>query len=238
MLAVEPVKRCTKRAQVNRLSQEEARLRTQLLILPLVVPSLTRLIQRGVSEQDIVDIAELLKNDGGGSSSSNSSGVTIQEIRSLITELRSYGSIKSSISQLSQRVDKLKNQLASLHIERQNLHMQNQRMFSTLLYSKQMVSFFSGSSVSLKNEIVGLISIIAYMMYLLDVESKGLQKLQDNIGSHPDSEFIPLTMAARGEVVDLQKLKIALVKAIEVTLEFYSFSSFLPFSVIVRSYCL
>ena len=45
MLAVEPVKRCTKRAQVNRLSQEEARLRTQLLILPLVVPSLTRLIQ-------------------------------------------------------------------------------------------------------------------------------------------------------------------------------------------------
>jgi hypothetical protein len=82
-----------------------------------------------------------------------------------------------------------------------------------------MVSFFSGSSVSLKNEIVGLISIIAYMMYLLDVESKGLQKLQDNIGSHPDSEFIPLTMAARGEVVDLQKLKVALVKTIEVTLE-------------------
>src|SRR5215217_3155511 len=125
MLAVEPVKRCTKRAQVNRLSQEEARLRTQLLILPLVVPSLTRLIQRGVSEQDIVDIAELLKNDGGGSSSSNSSGVTIQEIRSLIAELRSYGSIKSTISQLSQHVDKLRNQLASLRIETQNLSHMN-----------------------------------------------------------------------------------------------------------------
>jgi hypothetical protein len=37
-------------AQVNRLSQEEARLRTQLLILPLVAPLLTRLIQRGVSK--------------------------------------------------------------------------------------------------------------------------------------------------------------------------------------------
>src|SRR5215207_6195883 len=178
MLAVEPVKRCTKRAQVNRLSQEEARLRTQLLILPLVVPSLTRLIQRGVSEQDIVDIAELLKNDGGGSSSSNSSGVTIQEIRSLITELRSYGSIKSSISQLSQRVDKLKNQLASLRIETQNLHMQNQRMFSTLIYSKQMVSFFSGSSVSLRNEIVGLISIVVCMMHLQNMEAEILKKLQ------------------------------------------------------------
>jgi hypothetical protein len=52
------------------------------------------------------------------------------------------------------------------------------------------------------------------------VESKGLQKLQDDIvSSHPDNEFILLTMAAKGEVVDLQKLKIALVKAIEVTLE-------------------
>ena len=86
-----------------------------------------------MSEQDIVDISELLKNDGGGSSSSDSSGVTIQEIRLLITELRSYGSIKSTISQLSQRVDKLRNQLASLRIETQNLHIQNRIMFSTLV---------------------------------------------------------------------------------------------------------
>jgi hypothetical protein len=50
------------------------------------------------------------------------------------------GSIKSTISQLSQHADKLRNQLASLHIETQNLHIQNQRMFSTLVYSKQMVT--------------------------------------------------------------------------------------------------
>jgi len=179
----------------------------------LVGPSLTRLVQRGASEQDIVDVAELLKND-------TSSGATIQEIRSLIAELRRYGSIKSTIGQLSQKVDKLRNQVSSLRAEKQDLNAQNQRAFSTLQYSKQLIALFSGSSVSLRNEILGLISIIVYVVYLLHVESKGLQKLQDDIvSSHPDNEFILLTMAAKGEVVDLQKLKIALVKAIEVTLE-------------------
>jgi hypothetical protein len=81
--------------EINKHSQEDARLRTQLLILPLVAPSLTGLRQRGVGEHDIVDIAELLKSGGGRETSS--SGVSIQEIRSLISELRQYGSIKSTI---------------------------------------------------------------------------------------------------------------------------------------------
>ncbi|HZB74498.1 MAG TPA: hypothetical protein VE378_07115 [Nitrososphaeraceae archaeon] len=55
----------------------------------MVAPSLTGLRRRGVSEQDIVDIAELLKSGGGRETTS----VSIQEIRSLISELRQYGSI-------------------------------------------------------------------------------------------------------------------------------------------------
>jgi hypothetical protein len=124
------------------------------LILPSIGPLLIRLSQSGVREQDIVDIAELLKNDAGISSSSTSSkrGIGIEEIRLLIAELRTYGSIKSTMEQLSQKVDKLRNQVASLRIEKQNLNAQNQRMLSTLQYSKQLVDFFSGSSLSLRNE--------------------------------------------------------------------------------------
>ena len=48
--------------KLKSINLEDTRLRTQLLILPLVAPSLTGLRQRGVSEQDIVDIAELLKS--------------------------------------------------------------------------------------------------------------------------------------------------------------------------------
>src|SRR5215207_3995462 len=213
-------------AEVNRLIQEEARLRTQLSILPLIGPLLVRLSQSGVREQDIVDIAELLKNDAGVSnSSSNSSNgkgsVGIKEIQSLIAELRTYGSIKSTIEQLSQKVDKLRNQVTSLRAEKQDLINQNQRMFYILQYSKQLVGFFSGSSVSLRNEITGLVSIMACTIYLLNIEVERLQKLQDS-SSHPppsDNEFVPLTMAARGEVVDLPKLKVAVIKAIELILE-------------------
>jgi hypothetical protein len=93
-----------------------------------------------------VDIAELLKNDAGGSSSSKR-GIGIEEIKLLIAELRTYGS-KSTMEQLSQKVDKLRNQVASLHIEKQNLDTRNQIMFSTLQYSKELVGFFSGSSLS------------------------------------------------------------------------------------------
>jgi cell division protein FtsB len=209
------------RTEVNRLIQEEARLRTQLLILPSIGPLLIRLSQSGVREQDIVDIAELLKNDAGISSSSTSSkrGIGIEEIKLLIAELRTYGS-KSTMEQLSQKVDKLRNQVASLRAEKQDLNAQNQRMFSTLQYLKQLTSFFSGSSLSLGNEITGLISIMAYTIYLLNVEVERLQKLQED-GSNPppDNEFVPLTMAVKGEVIDLPKLKTALIKAIEVMLE-------------------
>ena len=212
-------------AEINRLTQEESRLRMQLSVLPSIGPLLIRLSQSGVREQDIVDIAELLKNDTGVSNSngSNSKGsVGIKEIQSLIAELRTYGNIKSTLKQLSQKVDKLKNQVASLRAEKQDLINQNQSMFSILQYSKQLIGFFSGSSVSLRNEITGLVSIMAYTIYLLNIEVERLQKLQEGSGSHPppsDDEFVPLTMAARGEVVDLLKLKVAVIKAIEVTLE-------------------
>jgi cell division protein FtsB len=208
------------RAEVNRLNQEEARLRSEMLILPLVGPSLIRLLQKGVREQDIVDIAELL-NNSGSSNDRNSKGITIQEIRSLISELRTYGSIELTIKQMSLKVDKLRSQLTSLRTERQNLDAENQTISSTLTYSKQMVSFLSGSAMSLKNEIAGMVTTIAYMMHLLYLEieqQKQKQKLSYDDDTSTDNEFLPLTKANRGEIIDLPKLKIAVTKAIEIML--------------------
>ena len=45
------------RNEVNNLNQEQARLRSELLSLPLVAPKLIKLTQSGVTEQDIIDIA-------------------------------------------------------------------------------------------------------------------------------------------------------------------------------------
>ena len=201
----------TLQAEVNRLIEEEGRLRMELMTLRLVGPSLIKLMQRGVSEQDIVDIAELLKDGGSNSSSSR---ITIEEIRSLIEERRKCGGIQLTISQLSQKEDKLKNQVASLRAEKQDLYMQNQKMFSTLLYSKQLVDFFSGYSASIRNEITDLISIFASMLYVLNLQIERLQESQEYL-----SEFVPLIRAARGEVVSLPELKLAMTKAIELVLD-------------------
>ena len=131
----------------------------------MVAPSLTGLRQRGVSEQDIVDISELLKSGGGRETTS----VSIQEIRSLISELRQYGSIKSTIIHSTQKLERLKYQINTLRMEKQDLDAQNSAVTIALLQLKQIAIFFSGSSTSLSNGLIVLISIIAYMTYSLNL---------------------------------------------------------------------
>jgi hypothetical protein len=55
-------------------------------------------------------------------------------------------------------------------------------------------------------------------MYLLNAEVKELHKLQYN-SSNANSEFLPLILAAKGKVVNLEELRVALIKAIEVMQE-------------------
>ena len=206
--------------EVNTLAQEEARLRSLLLVLPMVTPSLTRLLQAGVSEQNIVDIAELLKSNGGRNNSgriSENYGVTIQEIQSLIAELHEFGSIKSTITQLTKKVEKLRNQVNSLRFEKQNLNAQNQSMLLALDYLKQITSFLSGSSMSLKSEMVSFISIISYTIHSLNWEVQRLPMLQENNGDPHNCQFSPLNNAATGEEVNPKELKNSLAKAIKVT---------------------
>ena len=200
------------RSEISKLNQEEVRLRSQMMTLPLVSPSLIRLLQKGVSEQDIVDVAELLENSGG--TSSDNKRITMREIRLLIDELHTFGSIKLTIKQLSEKVSKLRGQVISLRAEKQDL-------VYTIQYSKILVGFFSGLSVSLRNEIMGLISAMCCSVLLLNTENGRTQKSlgSDNYSLPTDSEFIPLAMAARGQDLDLEQLKIALVKAIEVSQE-------------------
>ncbi|MGB8936525.1 MAG: hypothetical protein WCC17_15635 [Candidatus Nitrosopolaris sp.] len=47
------------RNEVNKLNQEQATLRTELLSLPLVGPKLVKLTQSGITEQDIINMLYL-----------------------------------------------------------------------------------------------------------------------------------------------------------------------------------
>jgi prefoldin subunit 5 len=149
---------------VKKLRDEENRLRKELFTLPLVGSALLRLIQSGVKEQDIIDIAELLKADGGGI---GTSFITTEKDRQLLVdELHKYGGIKSTIKQLSQQVEELRNEVASLEAKKQDLNTQhNQKMSSTSVYSKQSLDFFDLAALEHKvpSEYVPLIRAARHM---------------------------------------------------------------------------
>jgi hypothetical protein len=103
------------RNEVNNLYKEETRLRTELILLPLVAPKLVELTQAGVSEQDIIYIAALIEKYTAS-----------KDGRSFISDLEVHGSLKSSIRELSNQSEKLKNEVTSLETQRQYLSKYNQ----------------------------------------------------------------------------------------------------------------
>ena len=114
------------------------------------------------------------------------------------------------------RVSKVQNQVNSLRFEKQNLDAQNQALLLALDYLKQITSFLSGSSMSLRNEMVSIISIIAYTIHSLNREVQRRPMLQQDNGDPHNFQFAPLNNAANGEEVDLIELKNSLAKAIMV----------------------
>ena len=93
---------------------------------------------------------------------------------------------------------------------------QNRAVTNALLQLKQIASFFSESTTPLRNGLVGLISIITYMIYSLNLGTRQ-RNAQNDFIAPTDIDFTPLVIAAKGGAgVDLTKLKISLKKAIEV----------------------
>jgi hypothetical protein len=183
------------RLEVNRLSHELSGIRAGLLAQPLVGSALIRLIQSGVKEQDIINIANIFE--------SHSETINPQL---LIAELKEYGNIKSNIQ-------KLRNQVDSLQTQKQDLDVyNNQSIVSTYMYSKQSIYFYSRVIDLLKNEIIGLFSalIVIKNYYLPNLHLENLKKSND-LGP-----VIPLIRAAKGESVSILELKASVIKAIEI----------------------
>jgi hypothetical protein len=107
--------------EINKLSEQNIR-------LSLVGPLLARLVQIGVNEQDIINVAHIFDIHIGSKSS------TI-DIQLLIADLHKYPTIKSVIPQLIQDRDDLTNDIASLKTQQQDLERQNQSIVALSAYS-------------------------------------------------------------------------------------------------------
>ena len=128
------------RFEINKLSEQNSR-------LPLVGPLLARLVQSGVNEQDIINVAYIFNTHIGSKSN------TI-DIQLLIADLHKYPTINSVIRQLSQDKDNLTNQIASLKTQKQDLERQKQSivesgLFLFLVFLVSVFHYIPASKVSI-----------------------------------------------------------------------------------------
>ena len=126
--------------EINKLSEQNRR-------LALVGPLLAKLVQSGVNEQDIINVAYIFNTHIDSKSN------TI-DIQLLISDLHKYGPIKSVIQQLSQDRDNLTNQIASLKTQKQDLERQKQSivesgLFLFLVFLVSVFHYIPASKVSI-----------------------------------------------------------------------------------------
>jgi hypothetical protein len=95
---------------------------------------LQRLIENGVKEQDIIELASIFETYGGSRPGDNP-----MDKQTLITELAKYGSFKAMIQPLEQKYNELKNKVASLEAKENELNNRNDKMLSTLAFSEQII---------------------------------------------------------------------------------------------------
>ena len=197
-------------SEITRLTQQLNGLRVQSSLYPVVGQALLHLLQNGVNEEEIITIADLLKNDSSIRHDSKT-----QTGQSLIDNIRQYGSVKSTNYHLAEQSDQLKKQVSSLQTQLLDLQSKNHKLLYSLQYSKKILDFFQESIDSLEKEAVRLFSFttVVSMSFLLSINSSdGLKKLQD---SNTHDEFESLRQSARGEQTDLPELKVSVAKAIE-----------------------
>ncbi|MGC2570278.1 MAG: hypothetical protein WA364_02110 [Candidatus Nitrosopolaris sp.] len=176
------------RNEVNKLNQEQATLRSELLLSPLVGPKLVKLTQNGISEQDIINIAAVFEKY-----------VTDKDRQSFVSELESYSSLKSAIQELSKQYEKIRTELGSIQIQNRGLKADNQRISSSLVNSRHTFDIMQDSINSLRSEISGLVSISADITRSIGLQFEYLEKLKSNscdgFGSprtHKGEESVPI----------------------------------------------
>ena len=135
------------RNEVNKLNQEEVIIRAGLLSLPLVGPKLMKLTQTGVTEQDIINVAPIFEKYVAG-----------KDRQSFISELESYGSLKSAIQELSKQSERMKVEVTSLETQSRYLSKYNQIIRRTwrIMESRNISLEVEGVSINTLDELAGI----------------------------------------------------------------------------------
>jgi hypothetical protein len=90
-------------SEITTLTQQINKIRLLSSLHPVVGQALIRLVQNGVNEEEIISIADLIKNDF-----SSRRDPSTRQGQSLIDDVRQYGKIKSTNYYLGEQANKLK----------------------------------------------------------------------------------------------------------------------------------
>lgn len=202
------------RDEINKLQKEQLDKRTEILSYPLIGPRLLTLIQRGLSDQEIINVANIIEKL---SPLANAVIDGKPDVQSLVSDLKKYGNIKSAVQALTSDLDSLKKEAAYLTSQNQDLKQENLRMFSSSINICRTVDFFQGAVFSLRNEIMNLVLIYLYITrYLIERPFHGGQKLQS--ADQFSNEFEALSRSKNGEDVPILEIKRGVLKAIDILL--------------------
>jgi hypothetical protein len=159
------------RDKLSNLRKEQVKLRTELLLNPLIGPKLLKLTQSGVSEQDIINVVAVFEKYSAAGSGNT-------DRQSLVSDLDKYAGLKSAIKGLTKEVDTLRKDAAFLENQKQDLDLDNQRIFSGSIHLRRIIDFLEGTAFSLRTEVINLALIYTFTIYLFESQFHNIQKLQ------------------------------------------------------------
>jgi hypothetical protein len=154
--------------KLEKMRKEQANLRTQILLNPLIGPTLSKLTQSGLSDQDIINVAAVIEKYSAGA---NNGGSSSKDKQSLISDLDKYGGLKSTIERLTQHENTLTKDIEFLNNQKQELEQNNQMAFSNYVQLSRTLDFLQGVAFSLRNEISSLALIYTSMMSFFRLQS-------------------------------------------------------------------
>jgi hypothetical protein len=88
-----------------------------------------------------------------------------------------YGGLKSAIQKSTKESDSLRKEVGLLQMRKADLNDDNQRIPSGLVDAPHTFDYLQGSVNSLRVEILGLVSVAAYITYLIKLQFEHLENL-------------------------------------------------------------
>jgi len=114
-----------KRGELALMTRELNNNRQNLFLNPLVGPSLSNLLQKGIGEQDIININQLVENivtiDLIDKSNNGKPESKSEYWKTLVEELKKYDNIKLAIKEQQENLDKLQKQVNHLDKQKQEI---------------------------------------------------------------------------------------------------------------------